>query len=238
MPQMNIREVDAAIAEFDALGRDSFLRKYGFRPSQSYFIKTEQGLYDFTAIAGVADHLSLWNVGPLWPEKFVGDDEAKRHLIHLGYHVVKRSLRRDKTSYLPKQDAAFIRLYALRDKGYTFDWNPGNFPRRIGIEHARRVIDLKHPASGPDLVLHPDGTISFIMRKAREHPYEIAADDDADWNEFKEFLSGLPNMTASQIWVRNHASLLPTSRWGAWVFSTAYGLLFMGALFWIASMFS
>lgn len=38
--------VDAALAEFDRLGRDAFLHKYGFGPATEYFLIAEGGLYD------------------------------------------------------------------------------------------------------------------------------------------------------------------------------------------------
>ena len=43
-----------AIAEFDRLGRDTFLATHQFGPSRSYLIRTETGDYDSKAIAGVA----------------------------------------------------------------------------------------------------------------------------------------------------------------------------------------
>jgi hypothetical protein len=46
--------VRAAIAEFDALGRDAFLEKYGFRRSDRYMLQANGGLYDSKAIVGAA----------------------------------------------------------------------------------------------------------------------------------------------------------------------------------------
>ncbi len=38
--------VVTATQEFDALGRDAFLKKYGFGPSRIYFLRHEGKLYD------------------------------------------------------------------------------------------------------------------------------------------------------------------------------------------------
>ncbi len=43
-----------AIEEFDALGRQGFLDKYGFGPSREYFLRHDGSLYDSKAIVGAA----------------------------------------------------------------------------------------------------------------------------------------------------------------------------------------
>ncbi|QUQ70163.1 hypothetical protein [Kutzneria sp. CA-103260] len=47
-------DVLKAVAEFDELGRDEFLRRYGFGKAKSYFLEVEGKLYDSKAIAGAA----------------------------------------------------------------------------------------------------------------------------------------------------------------------------------------
>jgi 5-methylcytosine-specific restriction enzyme A len=44
----------AALVEFDAIGREAFLSKYGFRSATDYFVLHEGRLYDSKAIAGAA----------------------------------------------------------------------------------------------------------------------------------------------------------------------------------------
>ena len=46
--------VRQAIAEFDRLGRDSFLNTYGFGKARGYFLVHNGQAYDSKAIAGVA----------------------------------------------------------------------------------------------------------------------------------------------------------------------------------------
>ena len=46
--------VNKAMDEFDQIGRDAFLRKYGFGRSRNYFVERNGILYDSKAIVGVA----------------------------------------------------------------------------------------------------------------------------------------------------------------------------------------
>lgn len=44
-----------AIIEYDSIGRDAFLAKYGFKPGRRFFIQMKSGLrYDSKAIIGAA----------------------------------------------------------------------------------------------------------------------------------------------------------------------------------------
>jgi len=75
--------VDDAIAEFDRIGRHTFLEKYGFGEAREYFLVTEHGLYDSKAIFGAAyerQHGSL-------PKFSGGKDGAARRLSELGYTI-------------------------------------------------------------------------------------------------------------------------------------------------------
>jgi hypothetical protein len=46
--------ISAAMDEFDRLGRDVFLRKYGFGRSRAYFLRCDGKHYDSKAIVGAA----------------------------------------------------------------------------------------------------------------------------------------------------------------------------------------
>lgn len=50
--------VRAAIAEFDRLGRDAFLRSTGFGRTRAYYLGHDGRLYDSKAIVGYAHGLS------------------------------------------------------------------------------------------------------------------------------------------------------------------------------------
>jgi hypothetical protein len=83
------RAVEEAIDEFDRLGRDAFLDKYGFGQAREYFVKRNGKLYDSKAIAGAAHGFQFPELGPLRPTDFSGGDATVRvRLESLGFKVV------------------------------------------------------------------------------------------------------------------------------------------------------
>ena len=57
MPLSNLSDPAAvlkALAEYDQLGKDAFLARYGYGPSRTYFLIHDGKRYDSKAIAGVA----------------------------------------------------------------------------------------------------------------------------------------------------------------------------------------
>ena len=78
-----------AIEEADALGREAFLDKYGYRPSREYFLQHNGSLYDSKAIVGAAYGYQHPAEGPLKPSEFAGGESTvKRKLEELGFSVV------------------------------------------------------------------------------------------------------------------------------------------------------
>jgi hypothetical protein len=77
-----------AIAEFDEIGRVSFLAKYGFKPARSYFLSYNGGLYDSKAIVGAAHGFQFPAEGPLVAKHFNGGDATVRpKLESLGFVI-------------------------------------------------------------------------------------------------------------------------------------------------------
>ena len=62
--------VESTIEEFDRIGRDAFLAKYGFGPARSYFLLHRGFRYDSKAIAGAAHGYQFPAAGPLRPSDF------------------------------------------------------------------------------------------------------------------------------------------------------------------------
>jgi MoxR-like ATPase len=80
--------VRAAMAEFDALGRDEFLEKYEYGPAIRYFLRDGEAKYDSKAIAGVAFGYQYPERGPLSNRSFSGGEATvKRRLEALGFEV-------------------------------------------------------------------------------------------------------------------------------------------------------
>ena len=77
-----------AMAEFDAMGREAFLAKYGYRPSRGYLIEHAGRSYDSKAIAGVAVGKEHPDRGALRADEFSGGDATVRaKLQELGFSV-------------------------------------------------------------------------------------------------------------------------------------------------------
>ena len=77
-----------ALEEFDQLGRDRFLEKYGFGRATSYFIEYDGSRYDSKAIAGAAHAYVKPEIGPLAPSDFSGGEATvKRRLEGIGFTV-------------------------------------------------------------------------------------------------------------------------------------------------------
>ena len=77
-----------AIAEFNRLGRDRFLEKYGFGHSRSYWLVHDGRQYDSKAIVGAAHGYARPDLGPLTAEEFNGGEvPVKRKLERLGFRI-------------------------------------------------------------------------------------------------------------------------------------------------------
>jgi MoxR-like ATPase len=77
-----------AIGEFDQLGRDAFLEKYGFGRARSYFLIHDDKRYDSKAIIGAAHGFQFPEQGPLKANEFsAGEATVKAKLEQLGFTV-------------------------------------------------------------------------------------------------------------------------------------------------------
>lgn len=86
--------VQAALDEYERLGKDAFLRKYGFREANNYLVRNPrtQGLADSKAIAGVALAYQYPGSGGLGARTFSGGAATvQRALERLGFEVVHQA---------------------------------------------------------------------------------------------------------------------------------------------------
>jgi len=80
--------VERALSEFDQLGRDRFLQRYGFGRARSYFLVHNDTYYDSKAIVGAAHGFQYPDRGPLRPSEFSGGDATVRRILEdLGFEV-------------------------------------------------------------------------------------------------------------------------------------------------------
>lgn len=105
MPLKDITDsaaVAMALKEFDDLGRDKFLAKYGFGPSRAYFISHEGKQYDSKAIVGAAHGYQHPHLGPMGHDEFSGGDQAAVRLLRqLGFTVVQNEPKAEPTTKNP-----------------------------------------------------------------------------------------------------------------------------------------
>jgi hypothetical protein len=77
-----------AIAEYDRLGQDQFLEKYGFGRSREFFLIHNERRYDSKAIVGAAHGYQFPNEGPLTSCDFSGGEATVQPLLEsLGFEV-------------------------------------------------------------------------------------------------------------------------------------------------------
>jgi hypothetical protein len=95
------RAVRKAVEEFDALGREAFLARYGFGEARQYFLVVDGKSYDSKAILGAAHGFQFPEEGPLRASDFSGGDATvKAKLTALGFAVMV-----DKSPASPSQPA-------------------------------------------------------------------------------------------------------------------------------------
>lgn len=91
MPLSAIRDRSAvlqAIDEFDRLGREGFLEKYGFGPARAYELVFNGRRYDSKAILGAAHGFARPDLGPLTAAEFTGGRATvMKTLEDLGFEV-------------------------------------------------------------------------------------------------------------------------------------------------------
>lgn len=82
--------VVAAIKEFDKLGRDAFLKNYGYGKATTYYLRYQGKHYDPEAIAGVAYGYQYTDEGPLSNKQLSGGETAANAaLSKLEFEIVK-----------------------------------------------------------------------------------------------------------------------------------------------------
>lgn len=98
MPLSAIRDRSAvlqAIDEFDRLGRERFLEKYGFGPARAYELVFNGRRYDSKAILGAAHGFARPDHGPLTAAEFTGGRATvMKTLEDLGFEVRSTTHRR------------------------------------------------------------------------------------------------------------------------------------------------
>ena len=82
--------MEAALREFDSIGRDEFLRRHGFGPARRYFLIRKGRQYDSKAIISVAHGYQFPDLGPLSANGFSGGEQTvASRLRSLGFEILE-----------------------------------------------------------------------------------------------------------------------------------------------------
>lgn len=104
-----------AMTEFESLGREAFLEKYGFGTALSYFILHNGKTYDSKAIVGAARGFEHPYLGPLKASEFSGGEATVQTTLEaLGFVVI----RGDQEQEAPSQ---------VHARAVLLTWNPAKW---------------------------------------------------------------------------------------------------------------
>lgn len=70
------KAVQLALSEFEVIGRDAFLKKYGYGAARSYFVRSKGKRYDSKAVFGAAHEYQHPGAGPRAHAYFNGEEAA------------------------------------------------------------------------------------------------------------------------------------------------------------------
>jgi hypothetical protein len=142
-----------AMVEFDDLGRDTFLTRYGYAPARSYFVVHDGKRYDSKAIAGVAVGKQFQASGPLAASEFSGGEATvKAKLEGLGFEVIST---RDESEGQSPEIKAWAEVTLLEHGHGGQGWSLGHclWSPTAAKDGSDRYSIMANPAVG-DQVFH------------------------------------------------------------------------------------
>lgn len=142
-----------AMVEFDELGRDAFLARYGYGPARSYFVMHDGKRYDSKAIVGVAVGKQFPASGPLGASEFSGGEATvKAKLEGLGFEVIST---RDASGGEPHETKAWAEITSLEHGHGGQNWSLGQclWSPTTAKDGSDRYSIMTNPAVG-DQVFH------------------------------------------------------------------------------------
>ncbi|MEU8208652.1 HNH endonuclease [Micromonospora sp. NPDC049044] len=154
-------DVLAAAQEFDKLGRDAFLDKYGFGSARTYFLEVNGRQYDSKAIMGYAHGVSQGEF--LRSGDFTGGEASVvHHLRRLGFVI--RTHRNPPWTW----DEVVLACSLVRDNGWR--WLTPNDARVVELSELLQLYTA-HPIEerGPDF-RNPNGVARKTADIATQHP--------------------------------------------------------------------
>lgn len=128
------------VREFDELGREAFLRKYGFGRATQYALRIDEREYDPKAIAGVAYGVDHPDEGPLPNTAFSGGADLERAYRGTGFDLVRRAE--------PSGDIRLLleRIFASYGDARERSWT-GQDPVNLLFRDLERALAALEPVS-------------------------------------------------------------------------------------------
>src|SRR5262245_18231794 len=136
----NPQSILQAVEEFDRLGREGFLRKYGFGPAREYVLVNEGKQYDSKDIMGAAHGYEYPAKGPLRANQFSGGK-----LTALGFDVAKVETPPSLPTLLPGELYSWAEL--ARRLGFNEDYL-GAAGGMVPVAGAGLLLLITHPGGG------------------------------------------------------------------------------------------
>ncbi|MEV6425834.1 HNH endonuclease [Streptomyces sp. NPDC051662] len=150
-----------AIAEYDELGRDRFLSKYGYKPATGYHLLHEDRTYDSKAIAGVAHKFDQGRV--LKPDELSGGrSHAARWLARLGF-VIRSSRSPDWT----RDEIILACALAMANGWKRLEFND---PRVIELSALLQTMPIHPEELRNELFRNPNGVARKTVDITSRHP--------------------------------------------------------------------
>lgn len=189
-----------AVAEFDNLGREKFLAKYGFGKARDYFLAIGERRYDSKAIAGAAYGFIPKGKARGPYELIGGMNDAAAKLIGLGFEIVPPSENPDWTW---DEHVLALELYMI---------NPASPPSKTSkqIADVSAVLLAMADRAGwakNDKFRNPNGVYMKVMNFRRFDPVFQSQDkvgltrgnaqEQAVWERYSADLAGLQAAAAA-----------------------------------------
>ncbi len=205
MPLQDITQdaVLKAIDEYNRLGKEAFLNRYGFFDARSYFLFYNGREYASKAIVGAAHGYAKPEIGPLKPHEFSGGDATvKRLLEDLGFQVHQVTGKPCNPDWTRDEIMLALEFYLLnRDK------IPGKPSDEI-IALSNEIRSLAHVLclTGDEKFRNVNGVYTKIINIRSHDPAYTLQDkmglvsteklEQEVWDRFGDDLPGLRKATA------------------------------------------
>jgi len=152
----NRKSILQAIDECDQLGRDTFLKTYGYGPAQSYFLVHDGKKYDSKAIVGVAYGYENPTEGPLNAGDFSGGSATVQGwLEEVGFEIE-----------VIAQNASVNKAYIMTWNPTKWTWDDDEFDEIVQRTTAGEIIAERWSTGNNGSILA--GERVFLLRQATE----------------------------------------------------------------------